>query len=224
MIRYYHFDQRSPKWYAMRADKWSGSVAIKLLQGAKTPPEGNPNYDNKYMQRGRILEPLAAEAYEKKTGHKMSHFGLVTNSKYKHACYSPDGIEPDMIDEIKCVNVEKHMAVGSGAMPIPTEWIAQMHFGIVITELHKLRLILYNPDAETPLFILPVVVRQETLENIIARLIATAPKGRPSAQRAKRKYVEQNPLKVRENRRRAYLKSKAHDTPRDAAGAKRKSA
>lgn len=224
MIRYYNFEQRTPKWYAMREDKWSGSVAIKLLQGAKTPPNGTIP-DNKYMQRGRILEPLAAEAYEHKTGHKMSHFGLVTNSKYKHACYSPDGIEPDTIDEIKCVNVEKHMAIGSGGMPIPTEWIAQMHFGIVITELHKLRLILYNPDAETPLFILPVVVRQETLENIIARLIATAPKGRPSAQRAKRKYVEQNPLKVRENRRRAYLKSKEkHDAQRDAAGAKRKSA
>lgn len=211
MIRYYHFDQRSPKWHAMREDKWSGSVAIKLLQGAKTPPKSDPNFDNKYMQRGRILEPLAAEAYEHKTGHKMAHFGLVTNSKYKHACYSPDGIEPDTIDEIKCVNVEKHMAIGTGAMAIPVEWIAQTHFGIVITELHKIRLILYNPDAEIPLFILPIVVRQETLENIIARLIALAPKGRPSAIRAKRRYVEQNPIKVRENRRRAYLKSKQHD-------------
>lgn len=212
MIRYYHFDQRSEKWHAMRKDKWTGSQAIKLLQGAKIPPESNPNYDNKYMQRGRILEPLAAEAYEKKTGHTMAHFGFVTNSKYKHAGYSPDGIEDDTVDEIKCVNVEKHMAIGSGAMPIPVEWIAQTHFGIVITELHKIRLILYNPDAEIPLFILPIVVRQETLENIIARLIATMPKGRPSAQRAKRKYVEQNPLKVRENRRRAYLKSKAHES------------
>jgi len=224
MIRFYHFDQRSEKWHAMRRDKWSGSVAIKLLQGAKVPPVSDPTYDNKYMQRGRILEPLAAEAYEKKTGHKMAHSGLVTNSKYKHACYSPDGIEEDMIDEIKCVNVEKHMAIGSGAMPIPTEWIAQTHFGIVITELHKIRLILYNPDAEIPLFILPIVVRQETLENIIARLIATAPKGRPSAIRAKRKYVEDNPLKVRENRRRAYLKSKQHEHKSRPARTQSKSA
>lgn len=215
MIRYYSLDQRSPKWHSMREGKWTGSVAIKLLQGAKTPPESRSDYDNKYMQRGRILEPLAAEAYEHETGHKMLHFGFVTNSKYKHAGYSPDGIEEDMIDEIKCVNVEKHMAIGSGAMPIPVEWVAQTHFGIVITELHKIRLILYNPDAETPLFILPIVVRQETLENIIARLIATAPKGRPSAQRAKRKYLEQNPLKVRENRHRAYLKSKQHDSGRE---------
>jgi hypothetical protein len=224
MIRYYNFDQRSEKWHAMREDKWSGSIAIKLLQGAKSP-EQKSIPDNKYMQRGRILEPLAAEAYEKKTGHKMSHFGLVTNSKYKHAVYSPDGIEEDTVDEIKCVNVDKHMAIGSGGMPIPAEWLAQMHFGIVITELHKLRLILYNPDAEIPLFILPVVVREETCANIIARLIAVAPKGRPSAQRAKRKYIENNPLKVRENRRRAYLKAKEkHEHNRDAAGAKRKSA
>lgn len=207
MIRYYHLDQRSEKWHKMREDKWTGSVAIKLLQGAKTPPNVTIP-DNKYMQRGRILEPLAAEAYEHKTGHKMAHFGFVTNSKYKHAGYSPDGIEDDMVDEIKCVNVEKHMAVGTGARPIPVEWMTQTHFGIVITELHKIRLILYNPDAEIPLFILPIIVRQETLENIIARLIAVAPKGRPSAQRAKRKYVDSNPLKIRENRRRAYLKSK----------------
>lgn len=213
MIRYYNLDQRSPQWHTMRKDKWTGSVAIKLLQGAKTPPNITIP-DNKYMQRGRILEPLAAEAYEHKTGHTMMHFGFVTNSKYKHAGYSPDGIEEDTVDEIKCVNVEKHMAIGSGAMPIPTEWIAQTHFGIVITELHKIRLILYNPDAETPLFILPIVVRQETLENIIARLIAVAPKDRPSAQRAKRKYIDNNPVKVRENRRRAYLKSRQHDGDR----------
>jgi hypothetical protein len=195
MIRYYHFDQRSEKWHKYREGKWTGSQAIKLLQGAKIPPESNPGYDNKYMQRGRILEPLAAEAYEHKTGHRMVHFGFVTNSKYKHAGYSPDGIEPDTIDEIKCVNVEKHMAIGTGAMAIPTEWIAQTHFGIVITELHKIRLILYNPDAEIPLFILPIVVRQETLENIIARLISVAPKGRPSAQRAKRHYVSRTRLR-----------------------------
>lgn len=211
MIRYYHFDQRSEKWHQYRKDKWTGSAAIHLLRGAKTPPVSDPTFDNKYMQRGRILEPLAAEAYEHKTGHKLLHFGFVTNSKYKHAGYSPDGIDGDTIVEIKCSNVEKHMAIGSGAMPIPVEWVAQMHFGIVITELHKLRLVLYNPDAETPLFILPVVVREETLQNIIARLIAVAPKGRPSAQRAKRKYAEQNPLKVRASRHKSYIKSKQHE-------------
>lgn len=220
MIRYYHFDQRSEKWHTMRRDKWTGSAAIHLLRGAKKPPAHDPNFDNKYMQRGRILEPLAAEAYEIKTKHKLLHFGFVTNSKYKHAGYSPDGIDDDTIVEIKCCNVEKHMAIGSGAMPIPVEWVAQMHFGVVITELHKLRLVLYNPDAETPLFILPVVVREETLQNIIARLIATAPKGRPSAQRAKRKYVEQNPLKVRESRHRAYLKAKQNEHKNDAARVK----
>lgn len=208
MIRYYNFEQRSEKWYIYRKDKWTGSTAIDLLRGKKTPAESDNEYDNRHMQRGRIMEPLAIEAYQLKYETRVSHFGGVSNSKYPHAWFSPDGIEPDRIIEVKCVNEEKHMAIGTGKLDIPVEWIAQTHFGLVITELHNIRIILYNPDAETPLFILDVAVRQETLDNIVARLKATAPTGRPSAQRAKRKYVEDNPLKVRENRRRAYLKSK----------------
>jgi hypothetical protein len=208
MIRYYNFEQRSEKWYAYRKDKWTGSVALDLLSGKTTPPEYVP-FDNKYMQRGRILEPLAAEAYEHKTGNKMAHFGFVTNSKYPHAGYSPDGIEPDTVDEIKCMNVEKHMAIGTGKMPMPSDYIAQTHFGLVITELHKIRFILYNPDAEIPLFIIDFPPQQIIIDNIISKLEATRPKGRPSSIRAKKKYVEEHALKIRETRRKAYLKAKA---------------
>jgi hypothetical protein len=208
MIRYYNFDQRSPKWFVYRKGKWTGSIAIDLLAGKKVPPEKNIP-DNKYMQRGRILEPLAAEAYEHKTGNKMAHFGFVTNSKYPHAGYSPDGIEPDTVDEIKCMNVEKHMAIGEGRLPMPTDYVAQTHFGLVITELHKIRFILYNPDAPTPLFIIDFPVQQVIIDNIISKLEALKPKGRPSSIRAKQKYVQENKLKIRETRHKAYLKAKA---------------
>ena len=208
MIRYYNFPQRSPQWYTYRLDRWTGSTAINLLKGAKTPPEGNPGYDNKYMQRGRILEPLAIEAYEHKTGNTVRHYGFITNSKYKHAGYSPDGIEPDTVDEVKCVNIEKHMAIGTGEMDIPMEWIAQTHFGIVITELHKINLILYNPDAETPLFIIDIELRALIIENIVRRLYETEPKRKPSQIRAAKKYVETNPDRVRESNHQRYLKSK----------------
>ena len=208
MIRYYHFPQRSPKWYIYRKDKWTGSTAIDLLKGKQTPPEGNPGYDNKYMQRGRILEPLAIEAYEHKTSNKVKHYGFITNSKYKHAGYSPDGIEPDLIDEVKCVNVEKHMAIGTGAMDIPAEWIAQTHLGIVITELHKIRFILYNPDADTPLFIIDVEVRQPIVDNLIKRLGETEPKRKLSQMRAAQRYIENHPDRVRESNHKRYLKSK----------------
>jgi hypothetical protein len=162
------------------------------------------------MQRGRILEPLAIEAYEKYVDMlgSVKHYGFITNSKYKHAGYSPDGIEPDTLVEVKCVNVDKHTAIGTRNMPIPVEWQAQMHFGIVITELHKLRLILYNPDAETPLFILDYAVDQVILANLVERLKKTEPKRKPSQMRAAKRYLENNPDKVRESNRKRYLKSK----------------
>lgn len=210
MIRYYYFAQRSPQWYVYRTGKWTGSTAIDLLGGKKTPPENDSDYDNKYMQRGRILEPLAIEAYEKafdKLG-SVKHYGFITNSKYKHAGYSPDGIEPDMVDEVKCVNEEKHMAIGTGEMPVPAEWIAQTHFGIVITELSKITLILYNPDAETPLFIIDIPIQQSIIDNIIKRLKETEPKRKPSQMRAAKAYIKNNPEKVRESNHKRYIKSK----------------
>jgi hypothetical protein len=209
MIRFYNFEQRSPKWFSMRADRWTGSTAIDLLQGKSKPPVNDSDYDNRYMQRGRILEPLAIEAYERKTGNTVSHFGFVTNSEYKHAGYSPDGIEPDTVVEVKCVNVEKHMAIGTGAMPIPTAWVAQTHFGIVITGLHKIKLVLYNPDAETPLFILNLPVQPAIIDNLVNRLEETKTSLKPSQLRAAKRYVENNPLKIKEARRRRYLKSKS---------------
>src|ERR1700685_2649236 len=110
MIRYYNFAQRSPQWYIYRKDKWTGSTAIDLLKGKKIPPDNDSDYDNKYMQRGRILEPLAIEAYEKYTEQlgKVKHYGFITNSKYKHAGYSPDGILGDTLLEVKCLGVDNH--------------------------------------------------------------------------------------------------------------------
>lgn len=208
MIRYYNFKQRSPKWYAYRKDKWTGSTAIDLLKGKSTPPESDSTYDNKYMQRGRILEPLAIEAYEHKTGNRVSHFGFITNSKYKHAGYSPDGILPYIVLEVKCVNVEKHMAIGTGEIPVPTEWIAQIHLGVVITELSKIVLVLYNPDAETPLFIIDIPVQQDILVNIINRLKETEPKRKPSQMRAAKAYLENNKARIKEARHKRYMASK----------------
>ena len=208
MIRYYNFEQRSPQWYTYRKDRWTGSTAIDLLKGKKTPPENDSDYDNKYMQRGRILEPLAIEAWEHRNGNIVKHYGFITNSKYKHAGYSPDGIISNGIIEVKCVNVEKHMAIAKGKMPIPQEWIAQIHLGIVVTELDKIILLLYNPDAEITLYTQYIEPDTAILKNIIKRLKETEPKLKPSQLRAARRYAEKHPDKVRESNHKRYLKSK----------------
>jgi hypothetical protein len=209
MIRYYKFPQRSPIWHKYREGKWTGSTAIDLLRGKLTPPQSDNNYDNKYMLRGRVLEPLAIEAYERKYKTTVAHYGFITNSKYPHAGYSPDGVdEANTLLESKSFNLEKHDAIVSGKMPIPTEYMAQIQFGLLITELKKARLILYNPDSATPLFVIDILPDLIIQANMWTKLEATKPTQRPSAGRAKRKYIENNTVKIREARHKRYLKSK----------------
>jgi len=208
MIRYYNFEQRSEKWYIYRKGKWTGSTAIDLLKGKKSPPENDSSFDNRHMLRGRVLEKLAIETYERKYKREVAHYGFVTNSKYPHAGYSPDGVEPGMLIEVKCLKLEKHDAIVTGMIPIPTEYRAQIQFGLLITELPKARLILYNPDSDTPLFILDTEADPKIQANMVAKLEATRPKARPSLERARRKYIERNPLKIKETRRKQYIKSK----------------
>lgn len=224
MIRYYNFEQRSEKWRIYRKDKWTGSTAIDLLSGKKAPPEGDPSYDNKYMQRGRILEPLAAEAYEHKYGIKMQHFGFVTNSEYPHAGYSPDGIEPGFVDEIKCLGVQKHDNIVNGEIPIPTDYIAQMQFGMLITGLPAAKFILYNPDSDTPLFVIEIKADPSIQAFMKDRLEITRPKGRPSANRAKQRYVENNSAKIKAARHKRYVRGKTNGPKNTATRTKRKSA
>jgi hypothetical protein len=209
MIRYYKFKQRSEQWHKYRKGKWTGSTAIDLLRGKSTPPQSDSTYDNKYMLRGRVLEPLAIEAYERKYRCNVASYGFVTNSKYPHAGYSPDGVdEANTLLESKSFNLEKHDAIVSGKMPIPIETTAQIQFGMLISELKKARLILYNPDSETPLCVIDVLPDLIIQANMWTKLEATRPTQRPSAGRAKQKYIENNTVKIREARHKRYLKSK----------------
>lgn len=209
MIRYYSFPQRSERWYTYRKDKWTGSTAIDLLKGKPYPSENDGKYDNRHMLRGRVLEKLAIEAYEHKYETKVSHYGFVTNSKYPHAGYSPDGVEPNILLEVKCLKLEKHNAIVTGELAIPTDYQAQIQFGLLITGLPKARLLLYNPDSDTPLFVIDVEADLGIQANLINKLEATKPKARPSLERARRKYIQNNPLKIKETRRKQYLKHKS---------------
>ena len=211
MIRFYNFEQRSPQWYTMREGRWTGSTAIDLMRGKKTPPNNGGDFDNKYMQRGRILEPLAIEAYEKSIGRlsETRHHGFITNSEYKHAGYSPDGVLGSTLLEVKCLNEERHQQLLWSGLPvdIPVEYMAQIQFGLLISGLPEAILIGYNPDHKTPLLAIKVLPDPEVQANMIKRLKETEPKISPAQRRAARRYAENNPDKVRESNRKRYLKS-----------------
>lgn len=207
MIRYYNFPQRSEKWYTYRKGRWTGSTAIDLLKGKQAPPENDGSFDNRHMLRGRVLEGLAIEAYEKYTNQlgKVKHFGFITNSKYPHAGYSPDGVLDDTLLEVKCLNEENHKKLFDY---IPVNYMAQIQFGLLISELPKAVLIGYNSDVSQELFTIEVLPDPKVQANLVAKLEATRPKARPSLERARRKYIENNPLKIKETRRKQYIKNK----------------
>jgi hypothetical protein len=71
-----------------------GALTKKIL-GAKT------FNDNKYMKRGRDLEPLVVEAVQAHLKVKIHKCGLVLHEKYPLFGSSPDGISNEFVLEVK---------------------------------------------------------------------------------------------------------------------------
>jgi hypothetical protein len=74
---------------------------------------------------------------------RVAQVGFVTNDKYPNCGYSPDGILPDRIIEVKAFNESKHLASHND---IPFDVMAQIQFGLMISEMPVGVLVLYNPD------------------------------------------------------------------------------
>lgn len=142
MITVHNVVQGTPEWKLLRKDLWTGSVAIRLLQGKSLPRE----YDfqgNDATRRGTLLEVASIREYERK--HRfVSRPGFITNSVYPNAGYSPDGIDGGWLLESKSFNGERHDKLASGEIPL--EVLVQMYFGMIITGKRKARLLAYNPE------------------------------------------------------------------------------
>lgn len=163
MIKTHDVEQGSAEWHELRAGKYTGSNAHKLLRFGQIEyarTETGTFRGNFYTKRGHILEDEAVELYETINGRQVSRLGFITNSAYPTCGYSPDGIDGyihagGILLEVKCFNEAKHMAIAKGA--IPPEILAQIHFGMLISDLRAARLVLYNPDIEDPKLCLQVI-------------------------------------------------------------------
>lgn len=169
MITYHQVAQRSPQWFELRKGLWTGSIAIKLLQGKPMPPESDFT-GNYYTQRGQALEPLAIAEYERVVKRFVSRPGFVTNSVYPNSGFSPDGIDGSWLLEVKCLNGERHENLAKGEIPL--EYQAQIHFGMVITGKRKARLLAYNPEYSQALTIIDIKYDKTVGSNIRKKLRA----------------------------------------------------
>lgn len=167
MIIYHPVEQGTPEWLELRKGLWTGSKAIRLLQG-KPYAEERQWEGNYYTKRGQVLEKLAIAEYERSSKHFVSRPGFVTNTVYPNAGYSPDGIDKATLLEVKCLNGKNHENLVAGEIPL--QYLVQVYFGMVITGKRKAKILAYNPDYSQSLTVINITYDKKIGNNIRKKL------------------------------------------------------
>lgn len=151
MIHVHEVIQGTDEWHALRAGKYTGSNAHKLLKyGARefTLTQTTAFGGNFYTRRGHTLEEQAVDLYERIFKSSVERPGFVTNDTLPTCGYSPDGLTERLVIEVKCFNKTKHLKIFGGEIPV--EILAQIHFGMMICDRSAAQLVIYNPDFMKP--------------------------------------------------------------------------
>ena len=107
--------------------------------------EPEDSYKSADMERGNELEPLAREAYEEYNFCQVKEVGFML-SDCKNFGYSPDGlVGKDGLIEIKCPKANNHAKYLAGKK-CPTEYIAQVQGGLMISGRKWCDFVSYHPD------------------------------------------------------------------------------
>ncbi len=143
-------EQNTEEWFDARKDKVTGSNSDILLTSgllaALRSNDGSSNFrGNYYTQRGHALEAKALYVYEQVYDTLVSRQGFVVNDEYPNAGCSPDGTDGEWLLEVKCFGEKNHSLIRE-FQDIPYKIMSQLQFNMMITELKKSRLIMYNPD------------------------------------------------------------------------------
>lgn len=156
MIVFHAVEQGTEAWKLIRKGLWTGSIALRLLQG-KSLPRSYEWGGNDATRRGHALEHAMIREYERVYKRYISRPGFVTNSVYPNAGFSPDGIDGGWLLEMKAFQNEKLQKLIKNkstknaeeiiASNIPLEVKVQIFFGMIITGKRKARLLAIDPDA-----------------------------------------------------------------------------
>ncbi|MES2367799.1 MAG: YqaJ viral recombinase family protein [Pseudomonadota bacterium] len=169
MIIWHDVEQGSPEWHALRKPLWTGSRAIRLLQG-KPFMEEAVFAGNNATRRGHMLEVVALREYERKYGRKVQRPGFVTNTIYSNAGYSPDAIDGGWLLECKAFSGVRHEDLVAEKIPLTVQ--VQIFFGMIITGKRKARLLAYNPEVVgyDPLTVIEITYDKLIGNNIRSKL------------------------------------------------------
>jgi hypothetical protein len=162
-ITYYNdIEQGTDKWKDLRELHLTGTDAKTLIKGIaveeilKSKKNSRSFTGNSATRRGHRLEPEAIAILEAIKDVTVHHTGFITNDKYPIVGYSPDGlIGDDALVECKAFAKDRHLE-NSKHIEVPI--MAQIQWGLFVSERAWAYLVLYNPDLppEKAIFIIKV--------------------------------------------------------------------
>lgn len=167
MIIWHDVEQGSEAWKKLRALLWTGTTAIRLLQGK--PFREAPDSDFVH-RRGHALELVALREYERKYRTRVKRPGFVTNSTYPNGGFSPDGIDGGWLLECKAFEGVRHEDLVDRKIPLKV--LVQIYFGMIITGKRKARLLAFNPENEEQLVVIEITYDRLIGDNIRRKLRA----------------------------------------------------
>lgn len=173
---HYNIEQGTEEWHRKRWGRIGGTrgnglfvksdtLAIEVLAEECEEYQDDDSFQNKDMQRGNELEPVARERLEEYTGLKFLEAGWI-DSDIDRVGISPDGITADetIQCEIKCPARKKHTEYCLGGV-VPKDHIHQcIHAFLVNSKLEKLYFCSFRPESLKPLFV--VCLTRESEVNI----------------------------------------------------------
>ena len=176
-------DQGSQEWLNMRlglitcseiktirADGAGAQTYINGLAYERITGESSAVFSgNLWTERGHELEPVAREAYERKTGFKVGQVSFIKNLGFG---YSPDGVVGDNgLIEIKTKQPKDQIALLRSG-DIPKEHLDQLDGGLLCSNREWIDFVAYCPNL--PIFIKRVYAKDriqqiEKLNELIAK-------------------------------------------------------
>lgn len=166
--------QGSPEWHVLRELRFTASEADTIAVNGKGMESlvihkmasyystaEKEYYSNKDIERGKELEPIAAEMYELQEGAKLEKVGFVEVDEYT-GC-SPDRlIGEDGLWECKAVNdVNHYKLIVGGESAIDSSYIWQCQMQMLLTGRKYDMLCFYNPNFQKSMLIFRIEPDEE---------------------------------------------------------------
>ena len=141
-----NIEQGSQEWLKLRLGKITGTRVKNIFKSDNltlideiiaeiVSEEIEENYVNSAMQRGKDLEPIVRQIYQKVKGIEIQEIGFCMSDESDFLGLSPDGYTIDRVGgiEIKCPSTKTHVKY-IRQNKIPSEYICQVYTNFIVNK------------------------------------------------------------------------------------------